>query len=275
MERTESGADRLVETPFHILQNASHLTETCQGMSSLSCGVKALVQSLFDDLVSHEEKQQEFLLARLHIKSLVEGMRTKDSNSAAAGVLILMDLYPAYIERLVACNAVLDDLILRANSLLLRFQILQACIDVPSTSTLRKFVTEQKAAYCAFRDKYKKETSHNSCRWRDAPGAEFGMKPFEEIVYAWDGTIMIWDNEFDDWGWLEHYHPCRYMPGSEWGKFYHDLTHGDFWVLDQRPIVDWTHAAPANAILSHLETEYRRASQTDNVEVSTMIRRDD
>lgn len=238
-------------------------------MSGLSLSIKALVQSVLDDLIRHEQKQQEFILARICLKKLVEGMREKDKASAAAGVVALMYDYSDFKAQLSPCISILDELVTGAKSLLSRIQVLQAFIDVPSTSTLRKFVAEKKAVYCAFRDKYKKEKNHNSCRWTDSPGAEYGLKPFEEIVYAWDGTIMLWDNEFEDWGWLDHYHPCRYMPGSEWGKFYHDLTHGDFWLDDQRPIVDWMHAAPAKAILGHLETEYRRADEANRDKAPT------
>ena len=268
MERSQTSADELVGTPPHILREASQLTTICQDMATLSPEINSTVQSLFDDIISHEEKQQEFLAARHSLKELVTAMKAKTRISMAAGIMVLLDMYPLYDKRASACIAILDSLILEAKSILARFQVLQGCIDVPSTSTLRQFFAEQHATYHAFKDKYSKNANHNSCRWKDAPGAEFGMKPFEDIVFAWDGTIMVWDEEFGDWGWLEHYHPCRYMPGSDWGKFFHDLTHGDFWLRDQRPIVDWVHAAPAKALLDRLQADHRRAIATNSGEVS-------
>ncbi|CAK7237448.1 hypothetical protein SBRCBS47491_009979 [Sporothrix bragantina] len=90
----------------------------------------------------------------------------------------------------------------------------------------------------------------------DIPGAKFGLVPFEDIVLSEDGQTMIWNEEIDDWDLLEDIHPCKNVPGSNWGKFFYDLTPGEFFTKNKRPQVEYSHASPAKRLLESLQTTH-------------------
>lgn len=254
-----SACDLLLIMPPGILGNVHHLFESCHASATIDPKAAEASHEFLDAIYGHSCNQQRFFTARKGLKEKVAEAKSFDHEKAGLADALNFTLYSRteYHDSVKFLLSVLDELqadIDTLDSVLLK---LQRFDNIPSTSYLAWYIGRQRVVYAAFKRLFEKIKSKlNSRRNKPYPGEEYGLKPFEDIMYGTDGQILMWNDIIEDWDLPEDIHPCRDMPGSNWGKFFYEMTPGDFYTNEKRSKVEWLHPPPLKKLVESMQTTH-------------------
>ncbi|KJR89586.1 uncharacterized protein SPSK_06310 [Sporothrix schenckii 1099-18] len=258
-----SAADMLVIMPPGILEEVKDFFDSCHASATIDPKAAEKSHEFLDAMYDHDANQTRLYMGQRELRSIIAEAKSFDAEKVgmAAAITFMFDSRSKNLEELEFCLSVLDELLSDTDTIKSLLHTLQGFDNTPPTSTFDQYITRQRIVYTAFKKLYLMcKASLNSQQKRYIPGEQFGMIPFEDIMYSSDGQVLIWNDSLDDWDLPDDVHPCRNMPGSNWGKFFYEMTPGDFFTKEKRPTVEWAHASPLKKVLESLQTTHFLAS---------------
>ena len=254
-----SATDMLVIMPPGVQQEASDIFELCEQTPAVGDYATHVCKALLEAIHEHDVSQARFSATWKRLKQIVTEAKAFDfdKQGMAAAITYTIDSRSKYNRELKYSTFVLGELLEDLDTIQAILRVRNNITNIPPAPHANRYFARQRIVYMALKnqfDKYRKKM--NSSRNFDIPGDKFGLVPFEDIVLSEDGQTMIWNEEIDDWDLLEDIHPCRSMPGSNWGKFFYDLTPGEFYMKEKRPQIEYSHASPAKRLLDSLQTTH-------------------
>ncbi|CAK7199545.1 hypothetical protein SEUCBS139899_002225, partial [Sporothrix eucalyptigena] len=254
-----SKVDMLIIMPPSIEQEAKYMLNFCGRMPNIDESTWQVYEKHLELVLVHDATQARFQAARNQLKQIVAEAKSfnAEEKGIAGSLTFMSESRQKYSAELKHCAFVLDELLEQVDEISSVLNKLSGLTNVPPASQANRYFARQHIVYSTFKQhfhKYRKNLNSNGL-FR-VPGEEFGLVPFQDIVLSEDGQLMIWNDEIDDWDLPEDIHPCRHVPGSNWGKFFFDLTPSEFYMKEKRPQIDWTHASPARRLLESLQTTH-------------------
>ncbi|CAK7275594.1 hypothetical protein SEPCBS57363_006785 [Sporothrix epigloea] len=254
-----SATDMLVIMPPSIQQEARDLLENFDEISATGdCG-KRICKAFLKAIYEHDASQTRFSAAWRHLKETVAEAKSFDfdKEGIAATIKYTFESRGKYATQLKYLTSILDELLKEQEKIEAILLLLKGVAFVAPPTQAYNYFTRQRTVYAAMKRQFGYyRAGMNSCRAFEIPGEKFGLVPFEDIILSEDGQTMIWNEEIADWDLLEDIHPCKYVPGSDWGKYFYDLTPGEFFMKNGRAQVEYSHASPAKRLLESLQTTH-------------------
>ncbi|KAL1896299.1 hypothetical protein Sste5346_004682 [Sporothrix stenoceras] len=254
-----SACDMLLIMPPGILGNVHDLFESCHASATINPKAVEASQELLDAMYDHRCNQQRFYAARKELKESVAEAKSFDAEKAglADALDFTLNSRTKYHDSVKFLLSVLGELQADTAALNSVLKKLQCFDNLPSTSYVVWYIGRQRAVYAAFKKLFEKiKRKLNSRRNKPYPGEEYGLRPFEDIMYGTDGQILMWNDIIEDWDLPEDIHPCREMPGSNWGKFFYEMTPGEFYSKEKRLKVEWLHPPPLKKLIESMQTTH-------------------
>nr|AGS32058.1 MAT1-1-2 [Leptographium procerum] len=184
-------------------------------------------------------------------KAYSDFKKGQDSNDLSKSLRCMIDSnanISRYLSRAIHVN---QKLLSGAAIIRAKIRALQVSGNLPGAEHLSKYMTDhldiylQNVSTLDHQNKKMNSLSHIS-----APGADYGLKPFDDIMLDYDCRVLVWNEEDLGFELADDMHPCRKVPGSAWGKMIYDRsTPGSFFSKEPQNTVEWSHVAPTKRLL--------------------------
>nr|AGH03154.1 mating type protein [Grosmannia huntii] len=250
------------EDAVHTMEDIVSICEANIGSDSRS---SSFARGVLEMILDHKETQGRFNSAMK--KYLAAGQvytdfhKSPDTDDIAKGLRCMLDSnrdVSHYLSKAIRLN---EKLLSGAAKITAKVRALKAAGDPPGTDDVLKYLSEHTEAYSENKSALSVLNERmNSLSDMTAPGEEYGLKPFDDIMLDYNGQVLVWNEEDLDWELADDMHPCRKVPGSAWNKTIYDRsTPGSFFSKRRRSTVEWSNVAPARRLIEDLHDVYTQA----------------
>lgn len=225
----------------------------------------SFARGVMESILDHKEYQQRFIstMKKLNDAGQVysDFKKGPDANDVPKALRCMIDSnasFSRYLSRAIRVN---QKLLSSAVTIKAKTRALQVHGNLPGTDHLSKYMTDHIEIYSANMSTLARQNENmNSLSHMTAPGADYGLKPFDDIMLDNNGQVLIWNEEDLDWELADDMHPCRKVPGSAWGKMIYDRsTPGSFFSKKPQSTVEWSQVAPTKRLIRDLHAKFSQA----------------
>nr|AGH03151.1 mating type protein [Leptographium lundbergii] len=246
----------------HTMEDIVSICEANIGSGSRS---SSFARGVLEMILDHKETQERFNTAMEKYDAAgqvyTDFHKGPDTDDIAKGLRCMLDSnrdVSHYLSKAIRVN---EKLLSGAAKITAKIRALKVAGDLPGTDDVLKYMTEHAEAYSKNKSALTVLNERmNSLSEMKAPGEDYGLKPFDDIMLDYNGQVLVWNEEDLDWELADDMHPCRKVPGSAWGKMIYDRsTPGSFFSKRCRSTVEWSNVAPARRLVEDLHDVYTHA----------------
>nr|AGH03167.1 mating type protein [Leptographium clavigerum] len=250
------------EDTVHTMKDIVSICEANIGSDSRS---SSFARGVLKMILDHKETQERFNSAME--KYFAAGQVYTDfhkgpnTDDIAKGLRCMLDSnrdVSHYLSKAIRVN---EKLLSDAAKITAKIRALTVAGDLPGTDDVLKYMSKHAEAYSKNKSALAVLNGRmNSLSDMTAPGEDYGLKPFDDIMLDYNCQVLVWNEEDSDWELADDMHPCRKVPGSAWGKMIYDRsTPGSFFSKRRRNTVEWSNVAPTRRLIEDLHDVYTQA----------------